>query len=86
MKEHYYERLGKATVKLELARIGYEREIKVVAQKLLTEDASHHGPIIDRIIALREAIDEMVDEANYYRSKYHEECEREGVENADIRE
>jgi hypothetical protein len=85
MKEHYYDRLGKATVKLELARIGYEREIKVVAEKLLNEDASLHGPIIDRIVALRVALEEMVDEAKYFKAKYQEECDKEVDTNADIR-
>lgn len=85
MKEYYYEKYQKATLRLELARVGYERKMKVLGIKLSKTDASLHGPIIEAICNLRTAIDEMVDEARSYKAKYQEECAKEGETNADIR-
>lgn len=78
MKDYYYERLCNATVKLELARFGYESKMKVLATKLQNEDASLHGPIIDRINALRKAIDELTEEVMSCKAKWQEACDKEG--------
>lgn len=85
MKDYYYEKLGKATLKLRLARIGYEREMEVLATKLLNTDSSMHGPIIDRINELRVAINELIEDAESYKAKYQAECDKEGAKDADIR-
>ena len=85
MKDYYYEKLGKATLKLRLARMGYESEMDVLANKLLNTDSSMHGPIIDRINELREAINEMIEDAEDYKAKYQAECDKEVETNADIR-
>lgn len=82
MKDFYYGRLEQATLKLELARIGYDRKMKILATKLMNEDASLHVPIIDAICEMRDALDNMIGEAKYYKAKYQEECDKEGAENA----
>lgn len=77
MKQYYFEKMEQATLKLELARIGYERKMKVLASKLINEDTSLHGPIVEAISELHAVLDEMVLEAKEYKAKYQAEFEKE---------
>ena len=77
MEEFYYEKYENSALKLELAKVGYERNMKVLATKLQNEDEIYHGPIIEAIKNLRTALDEMIAEAKYFKAKYHEACEKE---------
>lgn len=84
MKQYYYEKLEKATLKLALARVGYERDMKVLASKLEMAEESMHGPIIKQMCELRSVLDEMIEEAKDYKAKWQEECEKEGAVNAEV--
>lgn len=77
MKQYYFEKMEQATLKLELARIGYERKMKVLASKLINEDISLHGPIVEAISELHAVLDEMVSEAKEYKARYQAEFEKE---------
>lgn len=82
MKDFYYKKLQESTLKLELARLGYRSKIKVLASKLAKQDDSLHDPILEAIKEMRTALAEMVEDALYYKGKYQEECEKEGVNGA----
>jgi hypothetical protein len=84
MKQYYYEKMQKATLKLEIARVGYHRKMDTLASKLLKDDASLHGPIVEAIVELRKALDEMVAEALDYKAKYQAECDKEALEGDEV--
>lgn len=77
MKQYYLEKFEQATLKLKLARIGYEREMGNLAWKLANSVDTMHGPIIEEITKMQRALDEMVAEAKEYKAKYQAECEKE---------
>jgi hypothetical protein len=79
MKEYCEKQFRKSTLKLELARIGYESKIKELANELYEKDASLHEPIIEAINELRTAINEMVEDADYDKARYQTACETEGA-------
>lgn len=78
MKEYYSKQFRKSALKLELARIGYESKIKVLATKLYEDDASLHEPILEAINELRTAIKEMEEDAKDYKVRFQEACAKEG--------
>lgn len=84
MKEFYLNQRRKAVLKLELAKIGYERKMKELAHELSKEDASRLDPIINRINDLREVLKEMVEDVEIYTSKYQAECEKAVEKNAEV--
>lgn len=82
MKEYYRKEHHKATLKLELAKVGYESKMKELATRLIEEDASHYDSIINSICALRSVIEDMADDARHYKVKYLEEFDKEVAKDA----
>lgn len=82
MKEYYRKEYEKHTLMVELAKVGYDSKMKLLANKLCVTDESYHGPIIEVITDMREALDEMIAKADHYKAKWQEECEKEETENA----
>jgi hypothetical protein len=82
MKGYYFEKFSRATLMLQLARVGYDAEMKQLATRLITDDELMHDSIIKSIMELRSVLNEMVDEAEGYRAKYQAECDKEVEENA----
>ena len=77
MKQYYYEKLEEATTKLALLRVGYEREMKMLASELANSVESMHPLIIEKITKIRHALDAMIEEAKDYKAKYQAECDKE---------
>ena len=82
MKQYYYEQLQMSILKYELAQVGYESRMKELATQLITEDEINHGPIIEKINALREALDDFVAETQRCSAMYNAEREKEVAKDA----
>ena len=77
MKDYYYEKLGEATLKVELAMVGYSRKMSDLARRLINDDECDHRSIIEKITELRDALDDMQEEARRYKGLYLAELEKE---------
>ena len=84
MKQTYYELMQKKILAYEIAVEGYKSKMKDLAKVLLEDDEISHAEAIEKIKMLREVLDEVVKDVEIYKAKYHEECEKEATQDAEI--